>query len=419
MLRPARGLERRRPRRRPRRWRTRSWPGRLRGQTCGWWLCRRPWRRTNTPTTSEGRTCSTSRADSSRSRCAADQESLSLPPAGGSGSTSPTSPIYGCVHRARRQLPQPSFPPAAAAAGAGVVHAGAGGRLSRRDPHHHPADPPLTAGRRRRAGLPPRPGARPRHTLVLDASRCSRPRTAAPLLWLWTAQEDIDAMVRLLERRCKQLSQASSGAIPKLICLPLYAALPQHQQMQCFEPAPKGCRKVTSIRSGQRCCQSAPAPSALPDWITQRTYNTHAWHYTRKAVQQNKRHRRRLEGHRLHQHRRDLRHHLRAALRRRLRPGKAAVRARPPPPPSLARPPRPPPRPPPPRPPRPRPPPPSRRRNPREQGRRLLTAGHARAPRQFAAKTGIELLSPVPVSQAQARQRGGRAGRATAPAPRA
>ena len=51
-------------------------------------------------------------------------------------------------------------------------------------------------------------------------------------------------MIRLLERRCKIISEATQGASPKLVCLPLFAALPQHEQLKVFEPAANGCRKV-------------------------------------------------------------------------------------------------------------------------------------------------------------------------------
>jgi ATP-dependent RNA helicase DHX8/PRP22 len=53
-------------------------------------------------------------------------------------------------------------------------------------------------------------------------------------------QSDIEAVQRLIDRGLKDLPPST----PKLVVRPLYAALPQQQQMQAFEPAPLGCRKV-------------------------------------------------------------------------------------------------------------------------------------------------------------------------------
>ena len=53
-------------------------------------------------------------------------------------------------------------------------------------------------------------------------------------------QEDIEAVERLIERGLKDLPSST----PKLLPMPLYAALSQQKQMKAFEPAPPGCRKV-------------------------------------------------------------------------------------------------------------------------------------------------------------------------------
>lgn len=55
-----------------------------------------------------------------------------------------------------------------------------------------------------------------------------------------TGQEEIESMERLLKERAASLPHN----MPKLLVVPIYAALPSDQQMRVFQPAPDGTRKV-------------------------------------------------------------------------------------------------------------------------------------------------------------------------------
>ncbi|XP_024384968.1 pre-mRNA-splicing factor ATP-dependent RNA helicase DEAH10 isoform X1 [Physcomitrium patens] len=60
------------------------------------------------------------------------------------------------------------------------------------------------------------------------------------ILLFLTGQEEIESMERLLKERASHLSPK----VPKLLVVPIYAALPSEQQMRVFQPAPDGTRKV-------------------------------------------------------------------------------------------------------------------------------------------------------------------------------
>jgi len=61
------------------------------------------------------------------------------------------------------------------------------------------------------------------------------------ILVFMTGQEEIEALESLLKQRAEMLEQHIES---KLLVCPLYAALPYHQQMQVFDPAPENTRKV-------------------------------------------------------------------------------------------------------------------------------------------------------------------------------
>jgi len=60
------------------------------------------------------------------------------------------------------------------------------------------------------------------------------------ILVFMTGQEEIQSLERLLTQRCRLLPPEA----PKLVICPIFAALPQHQQLKVFEPTPAECRKV-------------------------------------------------------------------------------------------------------------------------------------------------------------------------------
>ncbi|KDD75275.1 hypothetical protein H632_c773p1 [Helicosporidium sp. ATCC 50920] len=60
------------------------------------------------------------------------------------------------------------------------------------------------------------------------------------ILLFLTGQEEIDAAAATLFERVKSLGKA----VPELIILPVYSALPSEMQTRIFEPAPRGARKV-------------------------------------------------------------------------------------------------------------------------------------------------------------------------------
>ena len=62
-----------------------------------------------------------------------------------------------------------------------------------------------------------------------------------------TGQDDIEIACENLENR-----MAQAGSMTKsMIVLPMYAALPGTLQKRCFEPAPKGTRKVNYLVHGK------------------------------------------------------------------------------------------------------------------------------------------------------------------------
>ncbi|PWN21856.1 putative ATP dependent RNA helicase [Microstroma glucosiphilum] len=60
------------------------------------------------------------------------------------------------------------------------------------------------------------------------------------ILVFLTGQEEIDTACEILFERMKALG----SAVPELVILPVYSALPSEQQTRIFEPAPPGARKV-------------------------------------------------------------------------------------------------------------------------------------------------------------------------------
>lgn len=60
------------------------------------------------------------------------------------------------------------------------------------------------------------------------------------ILVFLTGQEEIDTACEVLYQRVKALGPA----IPELIILPVYSALPSEMQSKIFEPADPGSRKV-------------------------------------------------------------------------------------------------------------------------------------------------------------------------------
>jgi ATP-dependent RNA helicase DHX8/PRP22 len=59
------------------------------------------------------------------------------------------------------------------------------------------------------------------------------------ILLFLTGQEEIDTAAQILFERMKSLGPA----VPELIILPVYSALPSEMQTRIFEPAPPGTRK--------------------------------------------------------------------------------------------------------------------------------------------------------------------------------
>ncbi|PVD28898.1 hypothetical protein C0Q70_11493 [Pomacea canaliculata] len=55
-----------------------------------------------------------------------------------------------------------------------------------------------------------------------------------------TGQDEIDAAVKMIRSVARDLDHS----LPRITVYPLYAALPSHQQLKVFEPAPQGVRKV-------------------------------------------------------------------------------------------------------------------------------------------------------------------------------
>jgi ATP-dependent RNA helicase DHX8/PRP22 len=60
------------------------------------------------------------------------------------------------------------------------------------------------------------------------------------ILLFLTGAEEIDQACSLLHERMKSLG----SAVPELIILPVYSALPSEMQTRIFDPAPPGARKV-------------------------------------------------------------------------------------------------------------------------------------------------------------------------------
>ncbi|XP_034540262.1 LOW QUALITY PROTEIN: ATP-dependent RNA helicase DHX33-like [Notolabrus celidotus] len=60
------------------------------------------------------------------------------------------------------------------------------------------------------------------------------------ILVFMTGQEEIEA----LARTCRDIAKHLPDGCGPMVVIPLYASLPQTQQLRVFQPAPKGCRKV-------------------------------------------------------------------------------------------------------------------------------------------------------------------------------
>ena len=60
------------------------------------------------------------------------------------------------------------------------------------------------------------------------------------ILLFLTGAEEIDQACSQLHERMKSLG----SAVPELVILPVYSALPSEMQTRIFEPAPPGARKV-------------------------------------------------------------------------------------------------------------------------------------------------------------------------------
>ncbi|XP_033955530.1 ATP-dependent RNA helicase DHX33 [Pseudochaenichthys georgianus] len=60
------------------------------------------------------------------------------------------------------------------------------------------------------------------------------------ILVFMTGQEEIEA----LARTCRDIAKHLPDGCGPMVVIPLYASLPPAQQLRCFQPAPKGCRKV-------------------------------------------------------------------------------------------------------------------------------------------------------------------------------
>ncbi|KAL9623445.1 MAG: hypothetical protein Q9160_002338 [Pyrenula sp. 1 TL-2023] len=76
-------------------------------------------------------------------------------------------------------------------------------------------------------------------TTVMQIHLSEPPGTGDILLFL-TGQEEIDTSAEVLTERMKALGPA----VPELIILPVYSALPSEMQSRIFDPAPPGSRKV-------------------------------------------------------------------------------------------------------------------------------------------------------------------------------
>jgi ATP-dependent RNA helicase DHX8/PRP22 len=63
---------------------------------------------------------------------------------------------------------------------------------------------------------------------------------AGDILVFLTGQEEIDMACSTLHERMKALG----SAVPELLILPVYSALPSEMQTRIFEPAPANARKV-------------------------------------------------------------------------------------------------------------------------------------------------------------------------------
>ncbi|KAJ2709543.1 Salivary acidic proline-rich phosphoprotein 1/2 [Coemansia spiralis] len=77
------------------------------------------------------------------------------------------------------------------------------------------------------------------HLAVLQI-HTETPSTSGDILAFLAGQEDIESVERLLTESAAHLP----SAVPRLLVCPIFAALPQAQQVQVFEPAPEFTRKV-------------------------------------------------------------------------------------------------------------------------------------------------------------------------------
>ncbi len=64
-------------------------------------------------------------------------------------------------------------------------------------------------------------------------------RPAGDILLFLTGQEEIETACQILYERMKSLGPA----VPELLVLPVFSALPSEVQTRIFEPAPPGKRK--------------------------------------------------------------------------------------------------------------------------------------------------------------------------------
>lgn len=62
------------------------------------------------------------------------------------------------------------------------------------------------------------------------------------ILAFLTGQEEVERAVRLLKEHANLIEQANKKE--KMLVLPMYGSLPQHEQLKVFRRAPDGYRKV-------------------------------------------------------------------------------------------------------------------------------------------------------------------------------
>lgn len=72
---------------------------------------------------------------------------------------------------------------------------------------------------------------------------CVHARPAGDILLFLTGQEEIETACQILYERMKSLGPA----VPELLVLPVFSALPSEVQTRIFEPAPPGKRKCVRV----------------------------------------------------------------------------------------------------------------------------------------------------------------------------